>query len=1320
MSYDTILAKSPSIIYRPGGVAGGLVVTAWTEVQAFIALRQGAVIVYVDSSLAPAVVGPGVTDCMNRVVFQGVNSNLISSPSTLTVPDGAVLLNPRAFVTLILVTQATTAPNLQVSDGAIVLFQDGTTIENTGTQPCVRNASGEIALALIDGATFIPSPGPLLDLSAAPAQAILFLVVQSITNSNNVVTGVAGTTFVLKFDASISTIPTNPGFAGTTVLTPTDKAQFVEYVPAVPADWPTPPTQVAQALDELAAEIVTTAGAVIYRPGVASSGMFLATWAEVQSVVARTNGAVIVYVDDSVVSPALVPGATGITDCEGRVELRPFAVDAINYTVLQVEDGATLRNLMSVNGMELRSNCQSATPSLDWTATANGPFLELQNEAILSNASTATQPGIVVPLGATWDFFGGAGGFFLELNAPAVPLVNLSTATSTLNVTAYESSIVPSGFLSGVGILNFFYDTTTANELSPPFVFPAQPAFTGTTQLFPFGSNPQTVGSIIYRPGVASSGDFVATWPEVAALIKAYNSIAANSAQGTTGKFILYVDDGTAPAHVPASSGVTDGFGRLEIRPYRQDAQNFSQLQIDAGATLKGIYKLSGTIGVIGNPTTAVPSIDFDYTANVLGTPFPTLYIEDRAVLGTAATATQPMCVVPAGNELDVLMKDFGTIIAESASAVFQLAAASSVLEVFARSGIFESASGGIPSTWVQGPGRFEMNFDAPTAQFSNANASGAVLAPGVAFTNAATNILFAGDGLPDNYPGTNVTIQTVYVNESGGSDVNGNGSQNFPFASIQKGLSAITDATTNKRYIVEVAPGEYAGAFNFKPWVAIQGQPNTSGFYGVTEITAAAGAVGLDPSFAASGFSVFWASHLVFSNQLTLNYSASANQQIQGTFFDVNFNGGGGVGFQFIGAGTGGVDNWTLDDCLVYGGGLAQGVQFLFTIGGTQLLGGTVTIQAAPSAGATQSTTWLAQNTAVGSAFSPTNVHVLWAAPTPAVHLSALDWCNSNCVGQINLDGASSSARIAGLRPASVIQTNGASPAVVQPLMIELTFLMTATNVLSSLQAAGTIPTTGIMRMMLDGCGGGGGGGGGQSAAAGNGAGGGGGALYHSVSFDHNLADRLDIIVGAGGAGGTGGTPATPNGTIGNDGGPTYALDFSTSTVLASLHAASGGYFDQAAGGRGGASYPGQALYAAPSPNPALVPQHSGGLPFSSGFPASGGQAAAGGGVPGFQGQFGLVSFGVTGGGVMWTGGAGGTPVAGAGAPGGGGGPGPFGTGGVGGPTSATDGGAGGTPAANTGAGGGGGAGANTNVNNGGAGGSGGSGLGKLTIIVQ
>lgn len=45
MSNLNILAKSPSIIYRPGGAPGGLVVTSWAQVQKFVAARQGAVTV---------------------------------------------------------------------------------------------------------------------------------------------------------------------------------------------------------------------------------------------------------------------------------------------------------------------------------------------------------------------------------------------------------------------------------------------------------------------------------------------------------------------------------------------------------------------------------------------------------------------------------------------------------------------------------------------------------------------------------------------------------------------------------------------------------------------------------------------------------------------------------------------------------------------------------------------------------------------------------------------------------------------------------------------------------------------------------------------------------------------------------------------------------------------------------------------------------------------------------------------------------------------------------------------------------------------------
>src|SRR5271169_1073936 len=168
---------------------------------------------------------------------------------------------------------------------------------------------------------------------------------------------------------------------------------------------------------------------IIYRPGGTSAGDVVATWPEVQEFIqASSNGKCIVYIDDSIVSPALVPGATGITECFGRVILDTAAGDSDAFTgILQIEDGATLRNLNKINVMELRCNCQSATPSLDWTATANGGYLQVQGIGKLSNAATATQPAVVL---VGRDLFLDMEDSFLSLHNPAVPFFSVGAGAA--------------------------------------------------------------------------------------------------------------------------------------------------------------------------------------------------------------------------------------------------------------------------------------------------------------------------------------------------------------------------------------------------------------------------------------------------------------------------------------------------------------------------------------------------------------------------------------------------------------------------------------------------------------------------------------------------------------------------------------------------------------------------------------------------------------------------------------------------------------------------------------------------------------------------
>lgn len=222
----------------------------------------------------------------------------------------------------------------------------------------------------------------------------------------------------------------------------------------------------------------STYDAIIYRPGGTTAGDVVATWAEVKTFIqASSNGKCIVYVDDSIVSPALVDTVTGITDCLGKVEIRPYVVDSVNFTVLQVEPGATLRDLYRIASMELRCNAQNATPSLDFMLAPSGGNLILEEYGALTNASTATTTAISVAGGAVLQITGGQANVFL--NNGAVPIFNV-VALGLLEIVVFDASFIDANYASGAGRVNFVYDNSTASSFGTPGTPPPLPALTGT------------------------------------------------------------------------------------------------------------------------------------------------------------------------------------------------------------------------------------------------------------------------------------------------------------------------------------------------------------------------------------------------------------------------------------------------------------------------------------------------------------------------------------------------------------------------------------------------------------------------------------------------------------------------------------------------------------------------------------------------------------------------------------------------------------------------------------------------------------------------
>lgn len=229
--------------------------------------------------------------------------------------------------------------------------------------------------------------------------------------------------------------------------------------------------------------------------------------------------------------------------------------------------------------------------------------------------------------------------------------------------------------------------------------------------------------SIIYQPGGVSGGLVVTTWAEVQAFVALRQ-----------GAVIVYVDDSiVSPALVPGASGVTDFQGRGEIRPYRQDANNYSTLVIQDGATLKSLYRISSTIQVFAATTGVVPALDFDYTPNVVGTPEPLLFVDSGAFMGTTAAATDPAIVVPAGNVLQIAIVTLGGIELGSASAFISVPAT-------ATASIDLREGSGVSPGCVTGAGNLGFSADSSSLEttFSNPN-GGFPPMPGVTGTYQQT-----------------------------------------------------------------------------------------------------------------------------------------------------------------------------------------------------------------------------------------------------------------------------------------------------------------------------------------------------------------------------------------------------------------------------------------------------------------------------------------------------------------------------------------------------------------------------------------------------
>src|SRR5271168_2791577 len=80
--------------------------------------------------------------------------------------------------------------------------------------------------------------------------------------------------------------------------------------------------------------------------------------------------------------------------------------------------------------------------------------------------------------------------------------------------------------------------------------------------------------------------------------------------------------------------------------------------------------------------------------------------------------------------------------------------------------------------------------------------------------------IMFNGSSGSSPLP---INSQIVFVSITG-NDITGNGSFNAPYATTEHAMTTITDALWEKRYVIEVGPGNYTDNITWKAWVYVNG----------------------------------------------------------------------------------------------------------------------------------------------------------------------------------------------------------------------------------------------------------------------------------------------------------------------------------------------------------------------------------------------------------------------------------------------------------------------------------------------------------------
>jgi hypothetical protein len=347
-------------------------------------------------------------------------------------------------------------------------------------------------------------------------------------------------------------------------------------------------TQTAPGIVNFASLPDSAENGIIYRPGGVSADNVYATWPEVVTACNNSNECLIVYVDDSIVSPAMI---TSNLDCKGRVEFRP-ATQSINATVkfefmqdIQLTD-PSFSGVMVVGGnTNLNSNI----------VLSNSYLMFMVHGTMFQNTVGSLLPIIDIP-----DGNGNVIGFNLGSSMStnnAIPLINVGSG-STLILAQYSMS-VPFGnnvisSTDGTAQLILEYDSTGNSVL-------VNPGYTGSTVLNPVSKaistnyNDTTVPSVSIGTNLQSGLDYFKTKGKSISL-EYTGTISVGQFLNAAGN---PVNTGQG-AQSPLTDETVAANSNINIFAYNTSTgDGTSQLQIYKNGVGQGLFLLSGVSGVV-------------------------------------------------------------------------------------------------------------------------------------------------------------------------------------------------------------------------------------------------------------------------------------------------------------------------------------------------------------------------------------------------------------------------------------------------------------------------------------------------------------------------------------------------------------------------------------------------------------------------------------------------------------------------------------------------------------------------------------------------